>query len=57
MAASGRVKPGDLGGSQWHGQAVIRISLCSWASRPEDISRSAAAFMVAREQASQHQGA
>ena len=45
------------GGSQWRGESVIRISVCSWATRPEDISRSAAAFVAAREQASQHQGA
>jgi len=37
------------GGSQWHGKDVIRISVCSWATTPEDISLSAASFVKARQ--------
>ena len=33
-----------VGGSTWHGRRVIRISICSWATTPEDISRSVASF-------------
>ena len=39
------------GGSQWRGEPVIRISVCSWATTAEDVSRSVAAFVAAREQA------
>lgn len=38
-------------GSQWRGEAVIRISVCSWATTAEDVRRSVAAFVAAREQA------
>jgi glutamate/tyrosine decarboxylase-like PLP-dependent enzyme len=31
-------------GSVWNGDPAIRISVCSWATTPEDIERSAAAF-------------
>lgn len=37
------------GGSQWRGREVIRISVCSWATRPEDISESVKSFVRARE--------
>lgn len=37
------------GGAVWKGEPVIRISVCSWATTPEDIERSAAAFVKARE--------
>ena len=37
------------GGSQWQGEAVIRISVCSWTTTKDDILRSAAAFVKARE--------
>ncbi len=32
------------GGSQWFGRKVIRISVCSWATTEEDVSRSVKAF-------------
>jgi glutamate/tyrosine decarboxylase-like PLP-dependent enzyme len=41
-----------VGGSMWHGSRVIRISVCSWATAAEDISRSAASFARALEEAS-----
>ena len=37
------------GGSQWFGQQVIRISVCSWATTEEDVSRSVASFVKAKE--------
>jgi glycine cleavage system pyridoxal-binding protein P len=37
------------GGAVWNGEPVIRISLCSWATTTEDIDRSVAAFVKARE--------
>ena len=39
------------GGSEWQGEPVIRISVCSWATAAADVSRSVAAFVAAREQA------
>jgi glutamate/tyrosine decarboxylase-like PLP-dependent enzyme len=39
------------GGAVWDGEPVIRISLCSWATTTEDIDRSVAAFVNAREKA------
>ncbi len=39
------------GGSQWQGEPVIRISVCSWATSEEDVRRSVAAFVAARAQA------
>ncbi|MFH1074720.1 MAG: aminotransferase class V-fold PLP-dependent enzyme [Candidatus Firestonebacteria bacterium] len=39
------------GGSVWNGKHVIRISVCSWATTAEDIDRSVAAFIKARETA------
>ena len=38
-----------VGGSVWHGKKVIRISVCSWVTSPDDISRSVQAFIKARE--------
>ena len=35
------------GGAVWDGRKVIRISVCSWATTKEDISRSAKAFVKA----------
>lgn len=32
------------GGSKWQGKKVIRVSICSWATTEEDVSRSVAAF-------------
>jgi glutamate/tyrosine decarboxylase-like PLP-dependent enzyme len=40
-----------VGGASWNGKAVIRISVCSWATTKEDISRSVKAFITARDQA------
>ncbi len=39
------------GASQWQGEIVIRISVCSWATTEEDVQRSVAAFVAARAQA------
>lgn len=36
------------GGSQWFGKKVIRISVCSWVTTNEDITRSVESFMKAR---------
>lgn len=36
-----------VGGSKWEGEAVIRISVCSWATTTEDISRTTASFKQA----------
>lgn len=38
-----------VGGSKWQGRQVIRVSVCSWVSSDEDISRSVQAFIVARD--------
>jgi glutamate/tyrosine decarboxylase-like PLP-dependent enzyme len=35
------------GGSMWHGQRVIRISVCSWATTAEDVSRCVGSFVEA----------
>lgn len=40
------------GGSQWKGEPVMRISVCSWATTEDDIARSVRAFVAARECAS-----
>jgi glutamate/tyrosine decarboxylase-like PLP-dependent enzyme len=37
------------GGSVWQGRPVIRLSVCSWATTEEDIDRTVAAFVRARE--------
>jgi glutamate/tyrosine decarboxylase-like PLP-dependent enzyme len=39
------------GGATWGDEPVIRISVCSWATTVEDIRRSVAAFVRARETA------
>jgi glutamate/tyrosine decarboxylase-like PLP-dependent enzyme len=36
------------GGSQWQGEPVIRISVCSWATTRADVERSVRAFVAAR---------
>ncbi|MCB9420319.1 MAG: aspartate aminotransferase family protein [Ardenticatenaceae bacterium] len=41
------------GGATWNGKAVIRISVCSWATTEEDVTRSVRAFVTARNQAVQ----
>jgi len=39
------------GGSTWDGNPVIRISVCSWATTPDDVMRSVQAFVDARAKA------
>ncbi|MEM9820612.1 MAG: aminotransferase class V-fold PLP-dependent enzyme [Bacteroidota bacterium] len=41
------------GGSRWKGKSVIRISVCSWATRPEDVALSVASFAKARQMVEQ----
>jgi glycine cleavage system pyridoxal-binding protein P len=41
------------GGSTWHEKSVIRISLCSWATTKQDVTRSVDVFVKARKQALQ----
>ncbi len=38
-----------VGGTTWQGRAAIRVSVCSWATTREDVSRSVRAFFAARE--------
>ena len=38
-----------VGGAQWFDQAVVRVSVCSWATTEEDVSRSVQAFIRARD--------
>ena len=38
-----------VGGSTWQGKKVIRVSVCSWVTSDEDIERSVAAFIRARQ--------
>ncbi len=37
-----------VGGSIWNGKETIRISVCSWATTPEDVTRSVNSFITAR---------
>lgn len=39
------------GGTVWRSEPAIRISVCSWATTPDDVLRAAAAFVAARERA------
>lgn len=39
------------GGAIWDNKKVIRISVCSWATTPEDITRTVKAFVKARDKA------
>jgi len=43
-----------VGGTSWQGKAVMRISVCSWATTAPDITRSVRAFLSAREKAFQN---
>jgi len=43
-----------VGGAVWDKKAVIRISICSWATTEEDIKRSVRAFVSARNKATQN---
>ena len=36
------------GGSNWHGEPVIRVSICSWATTVDDIEQTVTAFIDAR---------
>ncbi len=38
-----------VGASAWFGKPVMRLSVCSWATTAEDVSRTVAAFVAARE--------
>ena len=38
------------GGTTWNGRVAIRISICSWATTEEDITRSVRAFVAAKDQ-------
>ena len=38
------------GGSTWEGEAVVRVSICSWATTAEDIQRTVNAFVAARKE-------
>jgi glutamate/tyrosine decarboxylase-like PLP-dependent enzyme len=39
------------GGTQWHGQAAMRISVSSWATTDDDVERSVAAMIeIARQE-------
>lgn len=40
-----------VGGAQWQGRPVIRISVCSWATTAADIERTVTAFIQARADA------
>ncbi len=40
-----------VGGAKWHGKSVIRISVSSWATTKEDVSRSVLSFIAARDRA------
>ena len=39
-----------VGGSVWNGRKTIRISVCSWATTPEDVTRSVNSFIIARNE-------
>ena len=38
-----------VGGTRWQERNVIRVSVCSWATTTEDVNRSVAAFVDARQ--------
>lgn len=40
-----------VGGTSWQQRSVIRVSVCSWATTADDVSRSVHAFVEARTQA------
>ena len=40
-----------VGGTQWRQRQVIRVSVCSWATTEDDVTRSVRAFVAAREAA------
>ena len=42
-----------VGGASWDGKAVVRISVCSWATTEDDITRCVSAFVSGRNKAIQ----
>ena len=50
-------KNGDCwcSGSNWHGQPVVRVSVCSWATTAEDVEMSGRAFARAYDSAKEQQ--
>jgi len=38
-----------VGGSTWFGKKVIRVSVCSWATTSDDVTRSVNSFIKARD--------
>jgi threonine aldolase len=42
-----------VGGASWNGKTVIRISICSWATTEDDITRCVSTFVSARNKAIQ----
>ena len=38
-----------VGGSEWLGRNVVRVSVCSWVTSAGDVSRSVRAFVAARQ--------
>jgi len=40
-----------VGGATWNGRAVIRVSICSWATTETDVTRTVRAFVAARQKA------
>ena len=42
-------------GSNWHGQPVVRVSVCSWATTAEDVEMSVRAFARAYDSAKEQQ--
>ena len=40
-----------VGGTKWHGQVAMRVSISNWSTTAEDIDRSAAAIIAALDRA------
>jgi threonine aldolase len=38
-----------VGGTRWRERSVIRVSVCSWATTAQDVTRTVRAFVDARE--------
>jgi hypothetical protein len=43
-----------VGGTRWHGQVAMRISISNWSTTAEDIDRSAAAIISALDGTEPH---
>lgn len=39
------------GGAAWRGEKIIRVSVCAWSTTADDVTRSVAAFVAARDDA------